>query len=641
MKFPKISQLRFFFYVLSKKEKFLFFLFFFLFLISGSYLFFHFYFETTEKVPTEGGKFVEGALGKITFLNPLYSFFSPQEEAISDLLFCSLFSSNLKGEIIPDVAEDYQILEEGKVFEVTLKKNIFWSDGKKLEPEDVIFTLRLIQNPNTQSPLRKIYLNVDVEKVGERKLKFTLKEGNALFLEQLQFKILPRHILEKLTPKEIFISEFNQKPIGCGKYKIKKIKKNKAGEIKEILLERNKYYFGKKPYLKDISFLFFENEKELERKIKKGEIDGFLVNNLKKLGNFSSISFSFPKFYALFFNLKQEILKEKEIREAIFLLINKKELFPENFKGKLISSPILAQFYQEKEIPDFPFDPKKAKEKIENLGYKISEDGIYQKEIKKEPFKFKRDLKLGDKGEEVKKLQECLGIEVTGIFGNKTKEKVIEFQEKYKKEILEPQGKEKGTGEVREATRRKLNELCFREEEKKISLNFSLVIIDDEEILKVAEKIKDQLKKGGINIEIRKFELATLEREILPKRNYDLLLIGQNLGLLQNLFPFWHSSQNVEYGMNLCAFENENLDSLLEKYKKEIQEQKRKEIAQNIQEILGEEKVVFPIFSPEIEYFVSKKIKGVKGGKISNLGKRFLEIEDWYQKEKRVWKKKF
>lgn len=84
----------------------------------------------------------------------------------------------------------------------------------------------------------------------------------------------------------------------------------------------------------------------------------------------------------------------------------------------------------------------------------------------KEIVVFKVNLKYGNRGDDVIKLQEILigegllgeGLN-TGWFGPATKTAVIEFQEKYVLEILTPSGLTKGTGFVGSSTRAKLNEL--------------------------------------------------------------------------------------------------------------------------------------------------------------------------------------
>ncbi len=647
MKFPSIFQIARFWKVFSPTEKKLFLAFFVLFLLSGSFLFWDIFFHKTQKVPDFGGKLREGVLGSLNSLNPLYSFYSEVDETVVDLIFCSLFESTKEGKVVPSAAKNYQVLEQGKVFEVELRDNLFWEDKKKLDAEDVIFTVKLLQNPKVQSPWRKVYSSLDVEKISDKKIRFVLKEPDILFLENLQFKILPRHVLEKIPPQEIFFSEFNEKPIGCGKYKLKKVKKDKKGKVRELVLERNKLYFGKKPYLDEIHFLFFDAKEQLEKAVKKGKIDGFLdYFSGKKFNHFSEVEYSLPKFYGLFLNLQNPLLKETQIRQAMAFLVDKEKILKEVFEGKgeVVSSPLLPEFFGQ-DLPSFgfSFDPQKAKEILEKLGFSLSSQNVWEKEVKKERFEFKRDLKLGDRGEDVIKLQECLGIEANGIFGEKTKKAVIEFQERYKEEILKPQGLEKGTGQVAGLTRAKLNQICFPQTSEKFQLKFQLVTLDEPKMVKVAQIIKDDFESNGIKIEVRKFDLATLEREILPQKKYDLLLFGENLGLLQNIFPFWHSSQAQEFGLNLSNYQNQEVDFLLESYKKEVDEEKRREIVKKIQEILTKEVPSIPLVAAKERYFLHPKIKGNCGGKILSSSKRFVGIVDWFEKEKRkiLWKEVF
>jgi len=57
------------------------------------------------------------------------------------------------------------LTEEGKVYEFTLRENLVWHDGQPLTTDDVVFTIKTIQNPASQSPLRSSWFNVEVEKL--------------------------------------------------------------------------------------------------------------------------------------------------------------------------------------------------------------------------------------------------------------------------------------------------------------------------------------------------------------------------------------------------------------------------------------------------------------------------------------------
>lgn len=105
-------------------------------------------------------------------------------------------------------------------------------------------------------------------------------------------------------------------------------------------------------------------------------------------------------------------------------------------------------------------------EKIREILDKINQLKAQLAEIQSQKAVFQNNLKYGDRGEDVEKLQEVLiregllgqGLN-TGWFGPLTRTAVIEFQQKYAAEILTPAGLSSGTGFVGEKTRAKLNEL--------------------------------------------------------------------------------------------------------------------------------------------------------------------------------------
>jgi ABC-type transport system substrate-binding protein len=630
-------------------EKFLFFTFAFLFFSSLSFLLTNLYLNCTEIQPKEGGKLILGEIGFPNFLNPIYSISSDVDDSIVELLFSGLMKYE-KGEIVPDLVKNYQILEEGRVFEFTLKDNIFWSDGKEISSDDVIFTLKTIQNPEVKSPLRTIWLGVEVEKISEKSFKFKIKNPSAIFLENCTLKIIPKHVWEKIPPSNFPLSYYNLEPVVSGPFQLKRIYRAKDGKIIALDLVKNEKYFGKKPFLTEISFLFFEDEKDLISAAQNKKIDGFPLTKFENIIGFRKINFKMPRYFAVFFNLEKRIFSEKEVKKALNLGTDKEEIFKKVIlsQGEIVQSPILPEIYGfKKNEKNFSFNLEEAKEILKKSGFEdLDGDGIKEKIIVKTPsFQFKNDLKVGSQGKEVEELQKCLAKdpeiyqgEITGYFGQKTKEAVIKFQEKYKKDILEPFGLEKGNGIVKEKTREKLNEVCFEKKEEKINLKFSLITADQPILVETAEILKEQWKRLGVDVEIKKTGIGELKREIIPKKDYDALLFGEVLGQIPDPFPFWHSSQRGENGLNLSNYENKEVDKLLEEARENLDEIKRRGDLEKFQEILIEDCPAVFLYNPDYLYFVSEKIKGIKEDLIFTPSEKFGDILNWYIKEKRVLK---
>ena len=659
MKTPSKNQWKHLFSVLTKREKISFFIFLFLFFASLFFLLREFYVKNTKVIPAKGGEYTEGVIGFPRWIQPIYSPLSGVDRNLVELIFSGLIKYE-NGKPVPDLASHYKILEKGKVYEVYLKKNLFWSDGKPLTADDVIFTIDAIQNPDTKSPLRTAWLGVKTEKIsgpeGEG-LRFTLKNPSAVFLQNLTIKIIPEHIWSKILPKNFSLAGPNLSPVGSGIYKLKNLLQDDSGRVTSLSLVENPFYFAKKPYIPNISFRFFDSKASLMKAFKRGEIDGFRLsdnnsNTIKKfLNGYNLYSFSLPRYFAVFFNLKDsKILSDKEVRKALNYATDKKEILEKVLynQGRVINSPILPGIYGfEKPENIYQYNPEKANNILEEAGFSMQANGIREKVVeKKRVIRFKSNLSVGSRGEEVKELQKCLSKdkevypdgEVSGYFGKKTKEAVIAFQEKYKDSILKPLGLKKGNGQVRGKTREKLNEVCFPKTEDKIPLTFSLTTANQPLLIKTASLLKSQWKKIGADVEIKTFNIATLEREILRKRNFEALLFGEVLGEMPDPFPFWHSSQRGEIGLNLSNYNNKKADKLLEQERQTLDKKERKKDLEDFQKIIIDDSPAVFLYNPGEQYLLAKKIKGIKEGMITDPSKRFIGISNWYIKTKRVWK---
>lgn len=644
MKFPSKNQWLRFFEILTKKEKIFFSLFWFLFFFSASYLLINFYLKSTKIVPAEGGIYVEGILGSPVRINPIYSPENDPDRDLVELIFSGLMKYGENG-IEKDLAKDYKILDDGKTYQFSLRDDIFWSDGKKITVDDVVFTIEAIQNSETKSPLRSAWLGVEIERISESILNFKLKEASFTFLENTTLKIIPKHLWQEIPFKDFALSTLNLKPIGSGPYLLKDLKMNGEGKIESAELRINKKYYGEKPKIEKIVFKFFKEKDSLIKNWKKGKIMGFTLPEREDFNqNLNLYSFPSPRYFAVFFNTKSEVLKSRNIRKALSFSIDKKEILKD---GKKVDSPILPEIYGfDSPSKSYYFDREKAKEILNEEGFK-KENGKMVKRMKIEPeFEFKLDLKLGSEGKEVSELQKCLSkfpeiypeAEITGYFGPKTRKAVILFQEKYKEEILEPLNLKKGTGQVGEITRKKLNQVCFEIKEEVRELKFSLATVDQEPLITIAKNLKQQWEKIGIEVELKFYQPNFLLEKIIKPRDYEMLLFGQALGKIPDPFSFWHSSQTKNPGLNLSLYENRNCDKILEELRKTFDEKERKEKFERLQEILIEDAPALFLLRGDYFYFVSKKIKGIKERVILDPSQRFLEIEDWYIKEKRVWK---
>ena len=639
--------------VLKDRERLIFFTAISLFVISLVIYSVSFYFSKTERIPAFGGSYSEGMVGHPRFLNPIYSSISDVDQNMTSLLFSGLMDYDFTRGFVPNLVKD--ITKEENVFRIKIRDDLRWSDGERITAKDVIFTVKVLQDPEYRSPLRPDWAGIEVEKISEFEVSFRLEQPSVVFINKLSLKIIPSHIWEGIPPQNMALSEYNLNPVGSGPYRVKELIEGLNGSISSIVLEPNPYYHGQRPYIEEMTVVFFENEEDMMNAAQRGQIDGFSMiapGDYKAIvakTGFKAHQLQMPRYFGLFFNLENELIN-REMRIALNLAVDKESIIESVLagRGERVDSPVLSEMDIDEKSE---FNPKKAGEILDSMGFKLNDDGFRHKIVRERAsLTFQNDINAGYQGDEVRNLQKCLlfltekepdifpGGSVTGFYGQDTREAVIRFQERYRKEILDPGGFRRGTGMVGKSTRNKLNYLCSEIPEESVGLVLRITTVDQPLMIQTAEMIKEQWGAVGIRAEIEKYDRIALEREVIKPRNYDMLLFGKAFEAIPDIFPFWHSSQKSEFGLNLSMYQNETVDSLIEKSRTETDKDKRVLILEEINELILYEVPAIFLYNPDYLYFVSPKVSGIRPGKITKPSDRFMDIEQWYIRTKRVIK---
>lgn len=665
-KFPTFSQFKQIGKTLKKSEKITLLVFLILACFSFIILSINIYLNSTKIIPAFGGTYIQGVVGQPRFINPIYGETNDIDRGLINLVFSGLMNYDKNGNLEKDLVSDYTISTDGKVYTFTLKDNIFWHDGVKLTVDDVIFTINTIQNSGYKSPLRANWIDVTVKKSSAKIFTITLANSYNAFLENCTLKIIPKHIWQDILPENFTLSSYNLQPIGSGAFKFEKIKQTSTGFIKSLELSTNRNFYNKIPFISDIYFQFFESKDSLIKAANQKNISGFsltsLDNNDKLVAdkikenwieseNFLSYSFSMPRYFAIFFNpnsngVKSKILTDINIKQALSLSIDKNEIIKQiqsQTLGKIsaVNSPILPDFYgYNQPTKNYTFDQQKANELLDKSGFKLNAQKQREKiEEKKPAFQFKTYLSVKSKGTEVTELQKCLGKlefsadlagETNGTYGLKTEKAVSSFQQKYLPN-------EKTTGEVGSATRKKLNELCISSPTESTILKITLTTINQPQLVLVANTIKNYWQTVGVEVDVQALSLQDL-KTVIKDRSYQALLYGEALGSLPDLYPFWHSTQINDPGLNLSEYQNKTADDLLKSAREESDPLKKQQAYEKLQDIIvGDFPAIF-LYNPDYIYLISNKVQGIDTIKIIDPAKIFSNISSWYIKTKRIFK---
>ena len=220
--------------------------------------------------------------------------------------------------------------------------------------------------------------------------------------------------------------------------------------------------------------------------------------------------------------------------------------------------------------------------------------------------------------------------ETSGKYGKGTGDTVTAFQKKYLPDT-------DSTGEVGSGTRKELNRLCLTPQNNSLPLQFTLTTINQPQLVDTANLLKDYWQKVGIIVQIKTVELSEL-KDIIKNRDYDALLYGEALGSLPDLYPFWHSTQINDPGLNLSEYQNKNADKLLKDARETLNEEIKAQKYNQLQNTILSDAPALFLYNPDYIYWVSEKVKGIDTTKIVDPAKRFENIQNWYVNTRRVWK---
>ena len=315
-------------------------------LLTGSFLITDRYLGATEAAPDFGGKYTEGIVGEIRFLNPVLAPANNADTDLTRIIYPGLLRFNANQQLEPDLAEALPTLsEDQKQYSLTLRSGLTWHDGQPITADDIIFTIQLIQDPNFASPLRLNWNRVEVNKVDDRTVTFSLREPSAPFIVSLTQGLLPKHIWEGIEPSKFALSKFNLEPVGAGPFMVSEIKKSENGGILSILLSAFPGYVRGQPYLSEIEFKFYQSYDQLIAAYHGNDILGLgyipfdRQQYVEKSSRIEQYTLNLPQYQALFFNPnKSPVLADGNVRSALAQGINKREIITQVYQGLALES---------------------------------------------------------------------------------------------------------------------------------------------------------------------------------------------------------------------------------------------------------------------------------------------------------------
>ncbi len=519
-------------------------------------------------VPGTGGTLVEGIVGTPRFVNPVLAITRADQDMV-ELVFGGLLKLSSDGTLVPDAAESIVRSEDGRSYDVTLKRGVTFHNGSELTARDFAFTISLIQNPELKSPLHSNWDKVTVEVIDDHRLTITLEEAYTPFIENLTVGILPRTLWNELPIEQIPFSQNNTEPIGSGPYRVSNVLRTTSGLINAFELTAFTGSTQARPNISTLVFNFYQNEEQLLNALKDRRISGTPSLSVKSIPSvdqdaFTVIEQPLPRTFGIFFNQNRSAaLRDQGVRAALSAVIDRQQLVDRvlNGYGVPVTSPVPPGFLNPNAAGTATTPTEEvnrldtARTLLREAGWQQGEDGTWRKETS----------------------------------------------------------------------------------EGSTLLSITLTTANTDVFAETAAFVAEAWQELGVTVNIAPFEQTDLVQGIIRPRDFEALVYGMDIGRSLDLYPFWHSSQKNDPGLNIAQYTNIDTDSLLEKMYTITDETEREDTIRSFERIVASELPAIFLYTPTFAYVIDKEVHVSPFIKISKPSERFANIDSWYTKSNRIW----
>ena len=336
--------------------------------------------------PRKGGTLVVSVLGEPPHLNPAVTTMG-SVHAVTGSIYNGLVGLDERANPEPELAERWQVADDGKTYTFFLRRDVRWHDGVAFTADDVKFTfeeLLLKHHSRTRAGLAVNLAGIEVRDA--HTVVFRFKHPYAPFLRRLDVSeaaILPRHVYQGKDP---LAQALNANPLGTGPFRLAKWQRGES-----IILERNPGYFrAGKPYLDKVVFRTLPNAPTATVALETGEVDylwtvpGTELPRLREVKTVSTVRSAAGAggsycITTLVPNLRRPPLQNPNVRAALNMAVDRRFIVDrvEFGAGKEARGPIHSQLsWSDPALPKFTYQPERAAQLLNEAGFLKGENGV-------------------------------------------------------------------------------------------------------------------------------------------------------------------------------------------------------------------------------------------------------------------------
>ena len=339
-----------------------------------------------------------GQSSEVANLNPMIQPRTPDSN-VQCLIFDYLVIPDENLNYVGDLADSWDISDDGTVYTFHLKEGVKWHDGEDFNADDVIFTLTSLASPEYTGGNEGRVMSIagapeyqagtadsvsGLKKIDDYTVEITLSSPNAAFLSNMYVAMLPEHILADESPADWGNDDFNRAPIGTGKYKFVEWE---AGQY--ISLERNDEYFGTMPSIENV-VVQFGADTTLVAALLNGEIDVLYnlpsteIENVEAVDGVGVYNYEMMSVYYIGLNQLDPDLSDLRVRQALAYALDKQTIVDTVYgETATVANDIFPDNHwsHNPDVTVYEYNPEKAMALLEEAGYTMNDStGYYEKD---------------------------------------------------------------------------------------------------------------------------------------------------------------------------------------------------------------------------------------------------------------------
>lgn len=153
----------------------------------------------------------------------------------------------------------------------------------------------------------------------------------------------------------------------------------------------------------------------------------------------------------------------------------------------------------------------------------------------------------------------------------------------------------------------------------------------------VVAHVAERWRALGVEVTVEQFEQADLVQSVIRPRDFETLFFGMDMNRSEDLYPFWHSSQKDDPGLNVAQYTNIAVDNLLEDARVEHDPGARALLLADVATRIENESPAIFLFAPTMTYVVANDITTTPLPTIHRPSDRFVTVASWYATTDTLW----